>query len=147
MADPTPQEVDRWMLFDRDDEPSVIVLVVDDSADDEITALVASEGNVPSEHFGGVWGTGQRDGTWLLAFHLIELGGGVERRWFTDNIYRELLEAILDVPHYVALMPREIAGEARTREDVLPRLGGALFVQVDHRSPQVEQVLGERGDG
>lgn len=135
------------MLFERENEPSVIVLVVDDGADDEITARVASEGNVPSEHFGGVWGTGQRDGAWLLAFQMIELGGGVERRWFTDNIHRELLEAILEVPHYVAVMPSEIAGDARTLEDALPRLGGALFVQVDHRSPQVEQVLAERGDG
>jgi hypothetical protein len=146
MAAAAPQEVERSMLFTRQDEPSVIVLVVDDSADDEITARVASEGNVPSEHFGGVWGTGQRGGCWLLAFQLVELGGGVERQWFTDNIYRELLEAILEVPHYVALMPSEIAGDARTREDVLRRLGGALFVQVDHRSPQVERVLTERSD-
>ncbi|MGH2912456.1 MAG: hypothetical protein ACRDJ3_08270 [Solirubrobacteraceae bacterium] len=147
MAAAPPQEIERWMLFERENEPSVIVLVVDDGADDEITARVASEGNVPSEHFGGVWGTGQRDGAWLLAFQMIELGGGVERRWFTDNIHRELLEAILEVPHYVAVMPSEIAGDARTLEDALPRLGGALFVQVDHRSPQVEQVLAERGDG
>jgi hypothetical protein len=140
------QEVERWMMFPRQDKPSVIVLVIDDSADDEITARVASEGHVPSEHFGGVWGTGQRDGCWLLVFQLIELGGGIERRWFTDNIYRELLEAVLEVPHYVALMPSEIAGDARTKDDVLPRLGGALFIQVDDRSPQVEQVLAERSD-
>lgn len=68
------------MLFPRQDEPSVIVLVVDDGADDEITARVASEGNVPSEHFGGVWGTGQRDGCWLLAFQQVELGGA-GRAW------------------------------------------------------------------
>jgi hypothetical protein len=146
MAAAAPQEVERWMLLARENEPSVIVLVVDDSADDEITARVASEGTVPSKHFGGVWGTGQRDGVWLLAFQLIELGGGIERQWVTDNIHRELLEAILEVPHYVALMPSEIAGDARILEDALPRLGGSLFVQVDHRSPQVEQVLAERDD-
>lgn len=134
------------MLFSPSEEPGLIMLVIDDSEDDEITAQIASEEIVPSPNFGGVWGTGQRDGVWLIAFQLIELGGGLERQWFTDNMNRELLEAVLTVPHYVALMPSEVAGDARTVEDVLPRLGGSMIVQVDDRSPQVERVLAERDD-
>jgi len=46
----------------------------------------------------------------------------------------------------VAVMPEEIAGDARTGEDLLPRLGGSLMVEVEHPSPQVEGVLAERSD-
>jgi len=120
-------------------------LVVDDSDDDEVASLVAREDRVPSPNFGGVWGTGQRDGNWVAAFRLIQLGGGIERRWFTSNIERPLLEAILEVPHLVAVMPTEIAGDATRMEDMLPRLGGSLLVLVEHASPQVAQVLAERG--
>ncbi len=74
---------------------------------------------------------------------LIEHGGGIERQWFTDNIHPELLEAILEVPHLVALMPAEIAGDARTGEDLVPRLAGSLFVQVDESPPQVAEILAE----
>ena len=91
-------------------------------------------------------GTGERDGYWLVAFQLVELGGGVERQFFTDNIHRELLEAVLDVPHLVAILPRELAGDADTAEDVAPRLGGSLMVEVQDRSPQVERVLAARDD-
>lgn len=84
-----------------------------------------------------MWGTGQRDGSWLIGFHLIELGGGLERRWFTDNIYRELLEAVVKVPHYVAVMPGEIAGDAATIEELIPRFGSCLFVEVQDSSVPV----------
>ena len=122
------------------------MLVVDDANDDELAGIVAREDHVPSEHFGGVWGTGQRDGHWLIAFQLIELGAGtdgLQRQWFTSNIHRPLLEAILDVPHLVAVLPAELAGDARTREDMLPRLGGSLMLEVQHASPHVAQVLDE----
>lgn len=141
-----PAEMTRWMLWLREDEPSIIVLVVDDSDDDELTAIIAREDHVPSPNFGGVWGSGQTEGHWLVAFHLIQLGGGVERQWFTDNIHRPLLEAVLDVPHLVAIVPEEIAGEAKTAEELAPRFGGALIFEVDDHSPQVAQILAERGE-
>jgi hypothetical protein len=146
MLDPEPAEIVRWMLLEPPNDRPIIVLVVEDAEDDEVTAVVAREDHVPSRHFGGLWGTAQRDGSWLIAFRLIELGGGIERTWVTDNLHRELLEAILVVPHLVAIMPHEIAGEAHTAAAVKPRLGGSLMVGVDERSPQVAKVLAERGE-
>lgn len=127
----------------------IIVLVVDDTHDDELASVVARENIVPAEHFGGVWGAGQRHGNWTVGFVLIELGAGddgIERQFVTDNIHRELLDAIRDVPHYVAIMPTEIAGDARPFNDIAPRFGGALIVECDKRSPQVERVRAERDD-
>lgn len=141
-----PAELTRWMLWLREDEPSIIILVVDDSDDDELTAIIAREDHVPSPNFGGVWGSGEAEGHWLVAFHLIQLGGGVERQWFTDNIHRPLLEAVLDLPHLVAIVPEEIAGEAKTAEELAPRFGGALILEVEDHSPQVAQILAERGE-
>lgn len=141
-----PTELIRWMLLPRNAGPSIIILVVDDSEDDELTAILAREDGVPSLNFGGVWGSGQADGNWLVGFHLIQLGGGVERQWFTDNIHRPLLKAVLDVPHLVAIVPEEIAGEAKTAEEIIPRFGGALILEVDDHSPQVAEILAERGD-
>jgi hypothetical protein len=128
-------------------QENIIALVVDDTDDDEFAEIVATENMVPSERFGGAWGNGQRDGHWLVAFQLIERGAGaagVQRQWFTSNIHRELLDAILQVPHLVALLPAELAGDATTLEDFLPRLGGSVLVGVEHRSDEVAQVRAER---
>jgi hypothetical protein len=76
----------------------------------------------------------------------MERGDGIEREFFTDNIHRALLEAILDVPHLVAILPSELAGNAKTLADVKPRLGGSLIAEVQERSPQVERVLVEHSD-
>jgi hypothetical protein len=135
------------MLIRQPNGSSVIVLVVDDTHDDEVAHAIAREDMAPSVNFGGVWGAGERDGNVVVGFALIQLGGGLERQWYTANIQRELLEAILDVPHTVAIMPREIAGGAKTLQEVAHRFGGSLLVEVEHRSPQVEQALGDRGDG
>lgn len=136
-----PVELLHWYLLQRTEEPSVIVIVVDDSDDDELTSAIAAEDQVPSPSFRGLWGSGQSDGSWLVAFQLIQLGGALEREWYTTNIHRALVETILDVPHYVSIMPAEIAGAAMTLEAVIPRLGGSLMVEVDHRSPQVAAIL------
>ena len=75
-----------------------------------------------------------------------EKGVVTELQFFTDNVHRELLEAILEVPHLVAVLPRELAGDANTYEDMAPRLGGSLMIEVQDRSPQVAKVLAERND-
>jgi hypothetical protein len=141
-----PIEIVRWMVWPREDEPSIVILVVEDVNDDELTSVLAREDHVPSPNFGGVWGSGQQDGYWLVAFHLVELGGGIERRWYTSNIHRPLLEAVLEVPHLVAIVPSEIAGDARTAEEIAPRFGGALILEVVTRSPQVAEILAQRDD-
>lgn len=119
----------------------IIVLVVEDRDDDELVAVIARERLVPSAAFTGVWGAGKRGGRPIVALQLSELGGDMERRWFTQDIRRELLEMIVVVPHLVAIMPREVAGDANTAEAVIPRLAGSLVIQVDDRSPQVVQTL------
>jgi hypothetical protein len=135
------------MLWHRDDDSSIVILVVDDKDDDELANVFAREDRVPSSNFGGLWGSGRMDGNWLVAFQLVELGGGLEREWFTNNIHRPLLKAILDVPHLVAIVPEEIAGDARTAEEFAPRFGGALVLEVESRSEPVAQILAERDDG
>jgi hypothetical protein len=135
------------MILHPEGEQSIVVVVVDDSDDDELAAVFASDNIVPTDRFGGIWGSGQRDGYWLVALALIERGGGLERQWVTDTVNRRLLETIVNVPHLVALMPAEIAGDAQTVEAIVPRLGGALIFEVEHHSPQVARILAERDDG
>jgi hypothetical protein len=77
MTGPGPSEIIRWMLLAPAEQPGIIILVVDDSEDDEVIARMASEDLVPSPNFGGVWGTGQRDGVCCSHFQLIELVGEV----------------------------------------------------------------------
>lgn len=135
------------MLWERDGgDSSIVILVVDDSKDDALTAVLAKEQLVPNRDFGGAWGTGQEDGHWLIAFLLVERGGGLKREWYTSNIHRPLLEGILDVPHLVAILPKEIAGDARTQEEIAPRLASALIVAVEDFSEPVAEVLAERDD-
>lgn len=135
------------MIWPRDDAPSILILVVDDQDDDELTATIAKEKTVPSPNFGGLWRSGERAGNWLIIFRLIERGGGLERVWVTDNIHRPLLEGILEVPHLVAILPKEIAGDASTAEEIAPRLGGSMILEVEHRSEPVAKILAERDDG
>jgi hypothetical protein len=137
------KEIVRWMPWGRAPEPSILIRVVDDTDDDELTAAIAGENIVPSSSFGGVWGTGQRDDYWLIAFRLVQLGGGLDREWFTSNIHRPLLEAIVEVPTW---SPEEIAGDAKTPESIALRFGGSMIVQVDDRSDAVAEVLAERDD-
>lgn len=142
----SPIEVEQWMLMVAPESGTLIVLVVDDQDDDELTAAVARENQVPADGCTGSWDAGERDGCWLLAFRLVDRSGGWEREFVTDNIYRELLDAVLDVPHLVVIMPREIAGDARTAEEIAPRVAGSLLVEVAQRSPRVAQVRAERDD-
>lgn len=141
MPEPTPLEIVRWMGMTPRDAPPIIVLVVEDRDDDELVSIIARERLVPSAGFGGVWGAGRRGGQPVVALQLSELGGDMERRWFTQDIRRELLEMIIVTPHLVAIMPHEVAGVANTLEAVIPRLAGSLVIQIDDRSPQVVQAL------
>ena len=89
--------------------PPIIVLVVDDSADDDLTAAFARESAVPSPNFWGVWGTGKNGDADTIAFRLIDRDTHRERTWWLDTFGPPLLGAILEIPHIVVVQPREIA--------------------------------------
>src|SRR3954452_1999227 len=89
--------------------PPIIVWIVDDSADDDLTAAFASETTVPSPRFWGVWGAGTDGGADAIAFRLIDRDTHRERTWWFDVFGPPLVGAILDVPHIVVVHPREIA--------------------------------------
>jgi hypothetical protein len=147
MPEPTPLEIVRWMGMAPRAALPIIVLVVDDRDDDELVSIIARERLVPSAGFGGVWGAGRRGGQPVVALQLSERDGGdMQRRWFTQDIRRELLAMIVVVPHLVAIMPNEVAGDANTAEAVIPRLAGSLVIQVDDRSPQVAEALQDLDD-
>jgi hypothetical protein len=141
-----PGEITKWMLWPSESGPPIIILVVDDSEDDELAAVFAREDVVPSPNFAGAWGSGQQDGHWLVAFLLVEREGKMRREWFTSNLHRPLLEAVLEVPHLVAVMPAEIAGDASTAEEIAPRFGSAVILEVEARSVPVAEILAERDD-
>lgn len=146
-SDQSTGEIVRWAVTETPDREPLIVLVIADEEDDPIVSGVASENEVPSSRFAGLWGSGEQDGSYLVAFRLIERGRGdhgVERNYRTTNLHRELLEAIVDVPRLVALLPRGFAGDMRSLGELLPRLGAAPFVLVEHHSPQVQHVLDVR---
>jgi hypothetical protein len=123
----------------------MIILVVDDGDDHELTSVLAEEEHVPSRRFGCEWGTGRCDGRWLVGLRLFKPGGGLERLLFTEDVDRELLEATLDVPHVVAIVPQAIARDAKAATAVLPRLSKCLVVEVDQRSAHVARLLAPRG--
>jgi hypothetical protein len=140
------EQISYWGILKHSGQ-DVIVLVVDDSDDDVLIHLQASENAVPSPRFGGIWLAGQEDGHWTVVFRLIELGAGplgIDRRWSTAYFDEELLSAILFVPHLVAILSEELADNARTLDAILPRLQAALYVEVEHQSPSIATVLAER---
>jgi hypothetical protein len=135
----------RWALDPSPDGRQLILLVVDDGGDDELTAILAHD-RVNGRGFSGEWGTGQRGGRWLVGFRLFEPTAGFQRVLLTDGVDRDLLEAIVDVPHRVALVPQATAGDANA-ETVLPsHLGRALIVDIEQRSVHVAHLLAPRGN-
>jgi hypothetical protein len=134
-----------WMLWPRPDDLPMIIVVVDDGDDRELTAVLGQEEQWPSRRFGCEWGTGRCDGRWLVGLHLFTPGGGFERLLFTDDVDRELLEATLAVPHVVAIMPQAIAGDARAATALAARLSESLVVEVDRPSAHVARLLSPRG--
>lgn len=127
----------------------VVILVVDDSEDDELVAEIAQEVEadiVPSQRFGGGWSTQAKlmSKTLLLKFHLIRIGGGMERQWTVPEAPAGILDAISEGPHYVAVLPRELAGDLT---EVNPAsVGGAMIVQVVGGSEAVSKARAALGD-
>jgi hypothetical protein len=130
--------------------PPIIVWVVDDSADDDLTAAFASETAVPSPRFWGVWGAGE-SGADAIAFRLVDRDTHRERTWWLDAFGPPLLGTILEVPHVVVIQPREIADALKltdaTSADVVGlvrSLRGGLFVRVTEQSELVRELHGHK---
>jgi hypothetical protein len=129
-----PPDAVRWMLVLPEDDMPIVVVVIDDSEDDAMATAFAEENMVPSDRFGGLW-THWTDEA-MASFAMIELGAGdagVHRGWQVQSIDDRFLAAIGTTPHLVVLIPAELAGDARTFEDLAPRLQGGLFIQVEHK--------------
>jgi hypothetical protein len=74
---------------------------------------------------------------------LTDVEGALERTWWTD-IDRNLLEVAVTVPHLVAIMPREIAGDLDDDEAAIRRMAGSIVVSVEHVSSGVRAFWNER---
>ncbi|HEY6889931.1 MAG TPA: hypothetical protein VI300_19175 [Solirubrobacter sp.] len=129
--------------------PPIVVVVVDDRADDELTAAFASETAVPSPRFWGVWGTNTSGDA--LAFRLIDRDTHRERTWWQHAFGPPLLGAILEIPHVVVVFPRAIADARKladaTSADVvglLRSLRDGLFVRVTEQSDHVRELHGHK---
>jgi hypothetical protein len=107
----------------------MVVLVVDDSQDDELTTAVAEASNVPADGYGGAWASQAttQDGLTMVKFVLIRLGSGWERAWTLPSPPAEMLDAITGGAHHVAILPRELAGDLD--ELNVASLGGSLIVE------------------
>jgi hypothetical protein len=69
----------------------MLVLVVDDSADDELVSVLAAANMVPAHGYGGAWAAQVTPGVLTIKFTLVRLGGGWERAWTFPNPPDELL--------------------------------------------------------
>jgi hypothetical protein len=124
----------------------VIVLVVDDSGDDELTAAMASQKDVPSERWRGAWKGEVRllgdDNGDTATFVLLDQETEREREWAMENWDLSVLEAAASGDHYVALLPVELAGGlAQLNPKVLM---GALIVLTSNGAPGLASILAVR---
>jgi hypothetical protein len=126
--------------------PPIIVWIIDDSGDDDLTAAFASETAVPSPRFWGVWGTGAEGGPDAIAFRLIDRDSRRERTWWFDVFGPPLLGAILEVPHVVVIQPRALADATSADAVGLVRSlrGSGLFVRVTEQSTQLRDLHGHK---
>jgi hypothetical protein len=109
----------------------MVVFVVDDSEDDELTTAIAEASNVPADGYGGAWAAQatSKDGLTEVKFVLIRRGGGWERAWTLPSLPADMLDAITGGAHHVAILPRELAGDLN--ELNLASLGGGLIVEAE----------------
>lgn len=123
-------EADASTLVARPDNLPLVVLVVDDSEDDELVAAIAEARMAPAVGYHGGWGSlvkGGPDGFQLTLKFILRRDGWV-RQWTLPDVTQEMLRAICDSVHHVAVLPREVAGDF-TESLELPRIAGAIIVE------------------
>jgi hypothetical protein len=107
--------------------PPVVLIVVDDSEDDELVSIMATASNVPADDFGGGWASGLFSG--VVRFKLERLSGGFEREWTLPGLNEDVVAASTQ-SHYVGLLPLEMAGDLSSFQvSDLNRLRGGMIVQ------------------
>jgi hypothetical protein len=104
----------------------IVVLVVDNSGDSELTSLLAGEVDVAATDCDGSW-SAQVDGTGLLVkFLLARRDRGWARRWTYSDPGGSVLNAITAGVHHVAIVP--LIGDLS--DFVSEGLRGAIVVDV-----------------
>jgi hypothetical protein len=117
----------------------MVVLVIDDSGEDDITAAIAATAaDAPFAHdFSGEWGFFEDRTGSVLRFTLKSAAGAAHRRWLIDHP-RDVMVALLNRDHVVVLMPAEIAGDLSDGVDfsgIPARLKASLLVDVSGADP------------
>jgi hypothetical protein len=134
-------------LVPRDDDIPLVLLVVDDSGDDELVSVIAAAEMVPAVGYGGGWGAmvqGGADGMQLTVKFLLK-GEEWERQWMLPDVTAEILRAITGGPHNVAVLPKELAGDLNAPVE-RARVAGALIVEARASDAVRKASLPFRGD-
>src|SRR5271156_2960986 len=84
---------------------SIVVLIVDDSGDDELASVLASREGVPADGFDGAWSAKVRGELLTIEFHLAAHDDEWERRWTHVDPGGGILNAISARAHHVAIVP------------------------------------------
>ena len=111
-------------LVPRVHASSIIVLMVDDSDDDELASVLASREGVPADGFDGAWSAKVRGELLTIEFHLAAHDDGWERRWTHVDPGGGILNAISARAHHVAIVP----AFGDLSEFVRQGQGGAIIV-------------------
>ncbi len=83
----------------------IVVLVVDDSEDDELARLLASGDTVAATDYEGAWSAGIDGERLIVKFSLMRRDGECERRWTYTDPGGSVLNAITTGTHHVAIVP------------------------------------------
>ncbi len=118
----------------------MVVLVVDDSGDDELISAMAelAAGTelepVSALGYDGAWDALDTGDHHALKFRLIRTADTWERAWTYIDPPREMVDAITSGDsHYVAVIPREFAGDLTDFD--LRSIAGGVIVEVAVREP------------
>lgn len=128
----------------------MVVVVVDDSADDELVEAIARLAEsaesepVSAVGYDGAWDALDAGDHHTLKFKLARVADLWERAWTYIDPPRELVDAITSGDsHYVAVLPRELAGDLGDLN--VASLAGALIVEVSmppHAQAAVRALCG-----
>jgi len=105
-------------------DPAIIV-VVDDSDDDELVSVLAHASRVPADHLQATWTFDSAAGQLQLA--LADSRRDFRRDWDVSGL-TSLAVTAARKRHYVAILPDELAGDLLSPIDV-SRLAGSAVVQ------------------